>query len=144
MRTKPKGMNMLRLALLAVAVVLVSGCTTTRDWSATGGSRADGVVRLAYEQGEFETVEVSESQAVDLASRRCASWGYTGAEAFGGITRDCTQMGGLGGCARYRVTKEYQCTGQGNSSAPASAPNGGKKSTSEQGTAKMQWTPRTF
>lgn len=135
---------MLRLATIAVAVLVVSGCTTTRDWSATGGSRADGVVRLAYEQGEFETVQVSEVQAIDLASRRCNSWGYSGAEAFGGTTRDCTQMGGFGGCSRYRVTKEYQCTGQGNGTTPGAVPAGSKKAASEQNSEKMQWTPRTF
>lgn len=131
---------MRRVVLLAVAVVCFSGCTTTRDWAATGGSRADGVVRLAYEQGEFETVNVSEQQGIDLAARRCASWGYEGAEAFGGSTRDCTQLGGFSGCARYRITKEFQCTGQGN--APTSSGTTGK--VPEAPAANMQWTPRFY
>jgi hypothetical protein len=136
---------MRQLAFVAIAAILVSGCTTTRDWSATGGSRADGVVRLAYEQSEFETVNVSEAQAIDLASRRCVSWGYEGAEAFGGMTRDCTQMGGFGGCARYRVNKEYQCTGQGNGPSTASpAANGNKNAAGESSKVKMQWTPPTL
>jgi hypothetical protein len=136
---------MYRLAIAALVLITASGCTTTRDWSATGGSRADGVVRLAYEQGEFETVQVSETQAIDLASRRCASWGYNGAEAFGGITRDCTQMGGFGGCSRYRITKEFQCTGEGNSaSSQTQPPAGAKKASNENSALKMQWSPRSF
>ncbi|HIE5513017.1 YecR family lipoprotein [Stenotrophomonas sp.] len=103
----------------AMVVAMVAGCTTTKDWTATGGSRSDGVVRLSYEQNEFERVVLNENQAISLATRRCATWGYTGAEAFGGVSRQCAQMGGFGGCASYIVTKEYQCTGQGSGQAPS-------------------------
>ncbi|WP_083903024.1 YecR family lipoprotein [Azoarcus sp. KH32C] len=100
--------------LLALALgALLSGCAVTRDWSASGGSRSDGVVRLAYDARELETVRVDEAQAVRLATQRCKSWGYTGAEAFGRATRQCTQFGGFSGCAQWTVTKEYQCTGTG-------------------------------
>jgi len=110
---------MKRFFVAGVAVALLAGCTTVKDWTATGGSRSDGVVRLSYEHGEFEKAVLDESQAVSLATKRCATWGYTGAEAFGGVSRQCAQMGGMGGCARYIVTKEYQCTGQGNAQAPS-------------------------
>ncbi|WP_407278199.1 YecR family lipoprotein [Aromatoleum evansii] len=111
------------LAALALAALL-SGCAVTRDWSATGGSRADGVVRLAYESHEMEDVRVSEAQAVKLAAQRCKTWGYSGAEAFGGVTRQCTKFGGFSGCSQWTVTKEFQCTGTGTAtetSAPAPA-----------------------
>lgn len=101
---------MKKLTLAASIILSLSACTTTKDWSATGGSKSDGVVRLSYEIREFETVHVSESQAVNLAAQRCASWGYTGAEAFGGTTRQCGQTGAFGGCGMWVVTKEYQCT----------------------------------
>jgi len=101
------------LATALVASMLLAGCATTKDWSATGGSRSDGVVRLSYEVGEFERPQLSESQGIDLATRRCQTWGYTGAEAFGGVTRQCSNGGGFGGCAMWVVTKEYQCTGTG-------------------------------
>jgi len=101
----------MRAILLAASIIFsATACTTVKDWSATGGSKSDGVVRLSHEVGEFETVQLSEVQAVGLATQRCASWGYTGAEAFGGTTKQCSQPGGLGGCAMWVVTKEYQCT----------------------------------
>ncbi len=106
----------MRLLILSTAIyasILITGCATTKDWAATGGSRADGVVRLSYEVSEMESAQVSESQAIEVSSRRCKVWGYSGAEAFGGVTRNCNQRGGFGGCSRWVVTKEYQCTGTG-------------------------------
>jgi hypothetical protein len=97
-----------RLFIVGVAIVLTA-CATNKDWAATGGSKSDGVVRLSYELAELETPILNEKQAIDLATKRCQSWGYKGAEAFGGTTRQCVTRGGLG-CALMQVTKEYQCT----------------------------------
>ncbi|NVK43900.1 MAG: hypothetical protein HWE39_21875 [Oceanospirillaceae bacterium] len=105
---------MRKLVISGLTTVLMCGCATQKDWSATGGSRADGTVRLSYEVGEFENAQVNESQAVSLATKRCQVWGYHGAEAFGGVTRQCNQFGGFGGCANWMVTKEYQCLGTGD------------------------------
>jgi hypothetical protein len=101
------------LAALALGALL-SGCAVTKEWSATGGSRADGVVRLSYEAHEMEAVQLNEAQAVSLAAQRCKTWGYSGAEAFGGVTRQCNKFGGFSGCAQWMVTKEFQCTGTGS------------------------------
>lgn len=98
-----------------VSALLLTGCAAQKDWSATGGSRSDGVVRLSYEYGEMEKPQVREEQALAIAAQRCRTWGYTGSEAFGGVTRQCNQRGGFNGCASWIVTKEYQCTGTGNS-----------------------------
>ncbi|MBT2746834.1 hypothetical protein J7J64_10475 [Lysobacter sp. ISL-42] len=70
----------------------------------------------------MERAELSETQAIDIASRRCVTWGYAGTEAFGGTTRQCNQFGGLGGaCAQWMVTKEFQCTGTGGATGSMSA-----------------------
>lgn len=104
--------------LVIVATIVVSGCATTKTWSATGGSRSDATVRLSYTYGPFEQPHASEQEALNLAATRCAAWGYKGAEAFGGAEQKCTAPGGLGACNQYEVTKEYQCTGTGNPSTP--------------------------
>lgn len=100
--------------MLAVgaALLTVAACATAKTYSATGGSRSDGTVRLSYEVGMFEQAVVDEAQGINVARQRCATWGYTGAEAFGGVTNQCTQMGSSG-CLVTLVTKEYQCTGDG-------------------------------
>lgn len=95
-----------------IAAVAVAGCTTVKEYAATGGSRADGTVRLSYEVGMFEQAVVDEEQGLRVARQRCATWGYSGAEAFGGVTRQCTSPSSSG-CNVTLVTKEYQCTGTG-------------------------------
>ena len=110
---------MKNLVIVSILGFVLGGCAVNKDWSATGGSRSDGVVRLSYEQREFEQPQLSEQQAINLATQRCKTWGYTGAEAFGGVTRRCNQGGGFGGCSQWLVTKEYQCLGTGSATAPS-------------------------
>ena len=129
----------MRCIFVLLCAFAVTGCATRLDWAATGGSRADGVVRLSYEHGEFQTPQLDDTQAVNLAARRCQTWGYSGAEAFGGVTRQCNQMGGFGGCARWVVTKEFQCTGTGIQAATLIGPPQSQPSVLQAGpTAQMQ------
>jgi hypothetical protein len=98
------------LVLAIFAAIALGACASTKDWAATGGSRSDGIIKLSYEYGLFEKPQVSETQALNIASARCKTWGYAGAEAFGGQIQQCNMPSG-GGCNRWLVTKEYQCTG---------------------------------
>jgi hypothetical protein len=100
-----------RLGLLLVAALSVAGCATAKEWVATGGSRADGVVKLSYQYGLFERPQVSAQQGLELAKSRCTAWGYSGAEAFGGVIRVCNNYGSSG-CISWLVTAEYQCLGR--------------------------------
>ncbi|MEB2871790.1 YecR-like family lipoprotein [Pseudomonas rhizosphaerae] len=38
----------------------LAGCATHKDFQATGGSRADGVIDIAYEYSSFETPVVDQ------------------------------------------------------------------------------------
>jgi len=98
--------------LIAVALVSVSlaACAVQTQMVPTGGSRADGTVKLSYDFGAFQVPRVDPAQGIAAATARCKAWGYTGAEAFGGGTRSCTN-GSMGSCNAFRVTVEYQCTG---------------------------------
>jgi hypothetical protein len=119
-----KGEQVMKAIIFTLALAMaVSGCATSKTWQATGGSRSDGVVRLSYEVGELERPMLDEQQAVDVATLRCKTWGYTGAEAFGGVIRRCNMGGGFGGCSRWLVTKEYQCTGTGSPTATSKQTN---------------------
>jgi hypothetical protein len=113
---------MKRVFLIAASVAAVAGCATVSQMQATGGSRADGIVKLSYEVGMFDKVAIDEATALDTARRRCATWGYSDAEAFGGITRQCNAMSGYG-CTQWFVTKEYQCISASGSQAAYAAPS---------------------
>jgi hypothetical protein len=101
----------MRKTLLVFTLAMVVGaCATTKTMQAIGGSRSDGIVRLAYEEGMFEKAKVDPAAAIQTARERCKVWGYTDAEPFGGVVRQCQQMSGYG-CAQTLVTVEFQCTG---------------------------------
>jgi hypothetical protein len=115
MRGSPS--SYLALIVVAASVVCIASCATQKEWTATGGSRADGTVDLSYQYGELQAPQEDTEQGVTLASTTCAEWGYSGAQAFGGQTKQCSQLGGLSGCLLWTVTRKYQCTG-----APSTGP----------------------
>ncbi len=99
-----------QFVILAIIVLGIVGCTAKKPWSATGGSRSDGVIKLSYEEAMFERVQVDRLQEIELAKKRCSAWGYNNAEAFGGITKVCNEPSSSG-CVSWLITKEYQCLG---------------------------------
>lgn len=101
----------LKFAALAALITSLVGCATPKQWTATGGSRSDGVVKLSYEYGLFQRPEADEQQGLEIAISRCSAWGYTSAQAFGGQTRKCNNISS-GNCNSWLVTREYQCMGQ--------------------------------
>ena len=101
------------VALLAASVLVImsiQGCAVNKQLTPTGGSRADGTVKLSYEYGAFEVPKLDGQQGMSAAQQRCAAWGYTGAEPFGGSTQTCSRPSNSG-CMGWLVTIEYQCTG---------------------------------
>jgi len=117
---------MQKIALVVVLAMSLAGCAkpVTKDWVATSGSRSDAMVKLSFEYNpQIEIPETNEAQALELAKKRCNIWGYAGAEAFGGVIRNCTMVlpprpfvGPQ--CMLMLVTKEYQCTGRGDAATP--------------------------
>jgi|SRR2546425_1235827 len=100
-----------RLVVFIAVALSIASCATQKDWIATGGSRADGVLKLSYQYGLFEAPQVSAQQGVELAKSRCTAWGYSGAQAFGGVSRVCNNYS-TSGCNSWLVTAEYQCLGR--------------------------------
>jgi len=102
-------------ALIAVAcMAILAGCGVNKEWIATGGTRADGTVKLSLEYTVFESRRIDVEQGLSVAAQRCEEWGYSGAEAFGGFDRKCEEVDGHGDCVAWMVIAEYQCTGNPN------------------------------
>jgi len=112
-----------KLALIT-SIAIIAGCSTVTRMAPTSGSRSDGIVKLSFEYGQFDKIEINEADALRSARQRCAVWGYTDADPFEGYTRQCQRYGGLfGGCSHWFVTKDYQCTmGSGAPLTQASSP----------------------
>ncbi|WPC06941.1 YecR family lipoprotein [Pseudomonas benzenivorans] len=105
-------------ALLALSVIAaLPGCATKKDFYATGGSRADGTVDMAYDFRPFEQPVVDHVQAQRVAKSKCGVWGYSNAEPFGGKTTNCYSRDGWGNCTAGQIIVKYQCIG--NLDAPA-------------------------
>jgi hypothetical protein len=100
----------LRDIITALMLAVMGGCAVTKVPVPMGGSRADGVVQMAYEYGGFERPRVDLASARVSAAQRCAAWGYRDAEPFGGYVSHCEASNEYG-CLRYLVTIQYQCTG---------------------------------
>lgn len=106
----------MRKALILTGLLL-AGCATVSQMVPTGGSRADGIVKLSFEYGMFDKVQLDQASAQVAARKRCATWGYGDAEPFGGMTRQC-QMYSSMGCTRWFATVEYQCISPGGTAPP--------------------------
>lgn len=96
------------------SILLLTGCTAAepeiKEWSAIGGSKGDGVVKLAYQKDFFNNSEPSYS-GIPLAEERCKGWGYGGAIEFEGQSTQCDDKDKniFGDCLVGKVVKEYQC-----------------------------------
>jgi hypothetical protein len=94
-------------------------CWMNQNFYAVGGSRSDATIRLGVTYyPSIEIPELSKSQADKLAEEKCATWGYSGAEAFGGARKHCTTLN----CAEVQILIEYQCLGAPSVAVPTPAP----------------------
>ena len=98
----------LKVLVSVLCLLGLGACASTQKWSAAGGDRQQGVVRLSYEYPEYHQPEVSDSQAAALALNRCNSWGFKRVEPIAGQVRECANKDD-GNCNLWTVTREYQC-----------------------------------
>lgn len=92
--------------------LILSACATPKEWQAVSGSRADGMVRLAFDYGLFEKPVTKNGQGEQVAAQRCRAWGYQEATPFSGVSHRCIQSNQYG-CIAWRVFVDFQCTGGG-------------------------------
>lgn len=97
-----------KLLFVGFVSALLVGCAIHKELVATGGSKADGTIELAYTYGGMQVPVINEEQGLQLAKKRCESWGYKNAEKFGGHKQVCSMYGGFG-CTEFTVTIQYQC-----------------------------------
>jgi hypothetical protein len=96
----------LSAATICVAFGL-AGCTTYKLWNEYGSEPEMGTLQLSYEYRKFESPQVDERAGLDTARRRCADWGFGGAQRKG---EDRICLDGIeSDCSKWRVIREYRC-----------------------------------
>ena len=98
------------VAVLGLGLGLGLGCSVPVTAVPVGGSRADATITMAYEYDEFDIPVLDPAQMHNDAKARCQGWGYTDAQAFAGVVRDCIRRGEIS-CFRWRVSVQFQCLG---------------------------------
>ena len=112
-------MKTAQLAML-IPLLAMSACATTQQWNPSNSSRELAVARVSYEYKKFHEPSLSDAQAEQLAVNRCNTWGFSSAEMIPGELRDCSAMDS-GSCELWKITREYQCKGEGGSFARSAA-----------------------
>jgi hypothetical protein len=103
-------MTLPKLALLPVFLALAA-CASAPQWNPANSSRDLAVARVSYEYAISSEPTLSDAQAFELAQNRCNTWGYSSAEMIPGELRDCS-VEGESSCDLWKVTREYQCSGE--------------------------------
>jgi hypothetical protein len=93
--------------LLFAVVVSLAGCTTYKLWTETASDADLGTVQLSYEYRRFESPQLDERAAIQMARERCRDWGYASAQRKG-EDRQCTD-GTASDCKKWLVTREFRC-----------------------------------
>jgi len=105
-------MRLLHILALLITGASIASCAAVETLQPTGGSRADGLVKLSYQYGIFEQPQVDWAQGLRSAQEVCAGWGYSGARRFAGELSTCDYREAAGDCTQTLVTVTYQCTGR--------------------------------
>lgn len=98
----------MKSALLALAALMVAGCTTYKTWDEFDSDAKAGTLVLSYEYRKFESPQVDERAGIEYARERCRDWGYKNAHRSG-EDRVCVD-GAKSDCPKWRVVREYRCS----------------------------------
>ena len=100
---------MVRARVLGIAAAAgLAACSHVTQPMPVGGSKADGVVMLAFETSSRDSRDVDWRAADASAAQRCAAWRYSRAERFGAERRQCRAVGVVD-CNLWAVAVDYQC-----------------------------------
>lgn len=114
-----KTIRNVKTVIAIAALVGLAACASTPVTKvpvAVSGSKADGMIRMAYDEGAYENVTVDWASGEANALSRCQAWGYSRVESFAGGQNQCIENGRgilngvpVGSCARRQYFKDYQC-----------------------------------
>lgn len=96
--------------VVAVTLLLLTGCTITKEPTVSNVDTTSGLVRLSFGQAMMQNARYDEHSAQITANKQCQQMGYATAIAFGQPISTCSVISGSV-CMNTTVTLQYQCRG---------------------------------
>ena len=99
----------IKIVSLLTLILIISSCAYQYPAALTG-SKADGIITIAYEYTSQnpDSWETEWEIANDSAKQKCKAWGYSNAIKFDLTYRDCILYNWYG-CLKWREFVDYQC-----------------------------------
>ena len=95
---------------VAASLLLLAGCTITKEPKVSSVDTASGVVRLSFNEAMMQTARYDNYTTQGTANKQCQQMGYATAVAFGQPIATCSVISGSV-CMNTTVTLQYQCRG---------------------------------
>ncbi|HEY4435515.1 MAG TPA: YecR family lipoprotein [Lelliottia sp.] len=100
----------MKRVFVAGLVLLLAGCTVTRQAQVSNADATGGVVRLDYGQPIFQNARYDDYVTNGTATRECQSMGFATASFYGQPIKTCSLFSGSV-CLNQTVTIQYKCMG---------------------------------
>ncbi|WP_438884837.1 YecR family lipoprotein, partial [Bacillus cereus group sp. BC327] len=91
-------------------LLLLAGCTITRQAEVSHVDAPNGVVRLNYNQAMLQNARYDAYLTNGTATRECQSMGYATASFYGEPIKTCSLVSGSV-CLNETMTIQYKCLG---------------------------------
>nr|WP_318381268.1 YecR family lipoprotein [uncultured Enterobacter sp.] len=92
------------------ALMLLAGCTITKQPEVSDVNPAAGVVRLTYNEGAMQKARFDDYTTQGTVNRQCQQMGFANGTAYGQPIRTCSVFSGSL-CLNEKITLQYLCHG---------------------------------
>ena len=102
------GSMIMKILVVYLIGFLIAGCAPLeKHWIPLSGSKADGMIKLGYQNPSMRSVSISDQEALDMAQQKCHAWGYVNAVPFGNEITTCEPNDPY--CFKKNISRDYQC-----------------------------------
>ncbi|MGK9175480.1 YecR-like lipofamily protein [Yokenella regensburgei] len=96
--------------VVAAALLLLTGCTITKEPKVSSVDTTSGIVRLNFSEAMMQSARYDSYTTQGTANKQCQQMGYATAVAYGQPVSTCSVYSGSV-CMNTTVTLQYQCRG---------------------------------
>lgn len=96
--------------VVAAALLLLAGCTITKEPQVSSVDTTSGIVRLSFNEAMLQSARYDSYTTQGTANKQCQQMGYATAVAYGQPISTCSVISGSI-CMNTKVTIQYQCRG---------------------------------